>query len=564
MKKIYLLVLVLCCVFLNAQAKYYIYTNDGGDAIRILTYTIDHNYAIEELRSKNGKIEQVASNYGRVTNAEEEQALFKNAKLVGDFKTDKFENFATYYNKTLKVVNNKTKKESRFRFYGSHFLFEDSQYNQYSSFRFSGSLPLYKSEDKQNESFRDYEMRYNFYTIYNINLILVGNKIYFFKIKELAGKMFPDSDVSFTDKNFANSNIFFLLDVFSKPNPKGGDFYGVKEYLGKEILPAKFKKVLICADAILVKDNGLWYFYDFYGVKIIDKGFKKILPLHFEIPEYNNDKIEVTKKGITKYAVLEKNEVKVIGNIYEHSTNSEFISLESYSVAVCGTRSGSYKESLYGFRTKNNTIEINQKIHFFNSDFKRHLVESDNNHISENKTSFQIKQDFGKIEYLNKSDSTKNFYKLLNERFVYFFKIKKEGKEGFYCINFNFTSDRITPQYWNVFVNKDNDFNTTISLFDKIEDFSSELSLLNLSGDYKDSFNLSLSNDLDSNFYPQIYYKIWNDRKVGFYSPRSNYLGNVNIKYKTLEDIKNRFLRFEDFEGRKGWLSEDGEEFYDL
>lgn len=566
MKKIYLLVLVLCCVFLSAQAKYYIYTNDDGYSIRILTYTVDHNYAIEELTSNNGKIEKHNSNYGRITNSEEERAVFKDAKLLEDVKTDRPDDFTIYNNKTLKVINNKSQKESRFRFYGSHLLFEDSEYNRYSSFRTSQETPLYKTDNNiQKEIVRDDQLRYSFYNLGKITLFLVGNKIYIFKIKELVGKMFPDSKVSFTEKNFANSNTFFLLDVFSKSNPKGGDFYGVKEYLGKEILPAKFEKVLICADAILVKDNGLWYFYDFYGVKIIDKGFKKILPLHFEIPEYSNDKIEVTKKGITKYAVLEKNQVKVIGNIYEHSKSSEFISYRNYIEGICGTRSGSYSESLFKIRTKDNTIEINQETYFHNSGFTSRLMGSDDKYITKIKSSFHIGEDFGKIEYLNKSDSITSFYKILQDRFLYFYKIKKEKKEGFYAVNFNYVVEKGTfyGQSFNNFRNKNNDFET-ISLFNKIEDFTSEIPLLNLGGDYRDYFYLSLSNDLDSNFYPNTYYKIWNEGKVGFYSPRSNYLGNVKFKYMTLEDLKNRFLRFEDSNGKKGWLSEDGEEFYDL
>jgi len=108
MRNIYLLILVLCSIFFDAQAKYYIYTNDDANSVRILTYTVDHNYAVEELRSKNGKIEQSNSNNGRVTTAEEERALFKDLKPVEDVKTDKPEDFAIYNNKTLKVVNNKT------------------------------------------------------------------------------------------------------------------------------------------------------------------------------------------------------------------------------------------------------------------------------------------------------------------------------------------------------------------------------------------------------------------------------------------------------------------------
>ena len=122
-------------------------------------------------------------------------------------------------------------------------LFEDSEYNGYHSSRFSAEIPLYKSfNDKQNKLFRDFQIRYSFYTIHNITLLLVGSKIYIFKIKELAAKMFPDSHVSFTDKNFANLDTYFLLDISSKSNPNGEDFQGVKEYFGEEILPAKFEK----------------------------------------------------------------------------------------------------------------------------------------------------------------------------------------------------------------------------------------------------------------------------------------------------------------------------------
>jgi hypothetical protein len=67
-----------------------------------------------------------------------------------------------------------------------------------------------------------------------------------------------------------------------------------------------------------------------------------------------------------------------------------------------------------------------------------------------------------------------------------------------------------------------------------------------------------------NNFYPEIYYKLHKDGKVGYYSPYSITLANVKIKYKKLDNLKERFMRFEDEEGKIGWLSEDGEEFYDM
>ncbi len=40
-------------------------------------------------------------------------------------------------------------------------------------------------------------------------------------------------------------------------------------------------------------------------------------------------------------------------------------------------------------------------------------------------------------------------------------------------------------------------------------------------------------------------------------------MNSLNIKYRTLGDWDNRFMKFSDEKGKKGWLSEDGEEFYD-
>lgn len=564
MKKKYFLFFFLWVLYFNAQEKY-IGLGEHDSFITIYTHQKDGNYLREEYLAERGKLRQTSSYVEKIENKEQEESLLKWLIPIASIKTDKLDSFEIYNNKTLKVTDRKTQKSTRFRFYNSHLFFEDLQYRGYYSASISEEFPILKNIEDKTSISEDSGLLYGFQTIENITFFIVGNQVYLFKIKELLDKLFPDSEINFTDKKFADINAFRFLEMFSVNNSKGESLQGVK-YFGKEILPAEFEKIIICADAILVKNKDLWYFYDFFGNKIINKGYRKILPLQIvleDIPQ--NEDSKKTTKGILRYVVLEKNEIKEIQNIYEHSENSDFIHYKG-DFSVCGTRMGSWSSVSTDVRVKNNTVKINKRTSSYNSDYIG-VDKIENPVIFNNDLTFSFKEDFGKIDYLNKTDSTLYFGNLPNGRLIYFFKNKKDKKEGIFALRFECDVKqgcnifRVEPQYlWN----QDNSYGN-IQYFDKIESYKADLPLISfLGGDYKDYFGLVKdSNVLESNFLPDSYYKIYNEGKIGFYSPRLVYLGYVEVKYKKLENIKDRFLRFEDEKGKSGWLSEDGEEFYD-
>lgn len=98
--------------------------------------------------------------------------------------------------------------------------------------------------------------------------------------------------------------------------------------------------------------------------------------------------------------------------------------------------------------------------------------------------------------------------------------------------------------------------------FDKIEVKIIDGRLLVLEGDYN-QYNLKYENlMINNNFKENVYYKLTKNGKYAFYSPLNRFVNSLDVKYTMLDDLKNRFMRFSDENG-EGWLSEDGQEFYD-
>jgi hypothetical protein len=320
-----------------------------------------------------------------------------------------------------------------------------------------------------------------------------------------------------------------------------------------EIMPKRFERIILCADAILAKEEGLWYFYDFWGNKIHNKGYRKILPLKTNHPPEKSmyDKHIYTTKGIITYSVLDGNEIKQISNLYEgHKT--DFVNGWAQFL-VCGAIMGPHKSSRIKFYIKNNSIEMERITHWYDSD----IFKDADNHavILKNSVSFNPNKD-KKVQFLNKKDSTNSFVSHeQDERFTYIFKAVKNNKESFLPICFGYDLQKNNLFFYEIRC-MEKEFE-----FDKIEEQETrdEIPLLNSQGDYGGVFGIF---ETKSNLYPNTYYKLYKDGKVGFYSPRFSRLKSVEIKYKSLGDFENRFLRFENEDGKKGLLSEDGEEFF--
>ncbi|MBB4807640.1 hypothetical protein HNP38_002946 [Chryseobacterium defluvii] len=555
MKKGVLLILMLFLFLGKAQEKKYMLLQNGD--LIIYKDKGDGSFAMNNYVFRYGKLE-TNSNVFKPSNQKEIDDFYNMVIPLQNVKSDPVTAFNGFKNKVFTVKNKNAEHESRYVFYGNQL---------YSSTDFSGyteefPLMLYNGWKSEQEE----PVKYLIHEIEGITFFAVDNKIFPFQLKTFFNDVFPDCEVKPSKVNFANPQFYGTLKIESKSIQKGDnylDFYGVNDNLGNNILPVKYQKIIITTDAILAKENGYWYFYDFYGYKIMKTGYRKILPLKIEDQNYeSNPKIET--KGMLQYAVLEKNEPKILGRIYENNENSEFISLwRVYD--VCGTKMGSWSTTQSQIRLKDNDVSIWTKTDLYNS--RLMAIESLNDHVVfENKQISHIGEHIGVIGYLNKIDSTQSFGKI-GDGFVYFVKTKINNKEGLLGLKLSCYGQECSKYIVSQenFVNSNND-KSTIPQFDKIEDVMSDLPLLTFQGnDYQDYFYFPLETDnANNNLYPHIYYKITDNGKMALYSPRLQYLMYVTPKYKRLDDLKNRFSRFEDEKGKSGWLSEDGEEFYDL
>ncbi|KAB1229103.1 hypothetical protein [Chryseobacterium viscerum] len=555
MKKLLLIIFAIFLSVVKAQDKKYLLFHNGYREFYIYTFQKEFTYKIERYQLNN-EIELVETRTETFKNQEEENLYLKDAQLISSVKTDDIKEFDQFRNKPFKVIDKREKTSYSYCFYGSLLLTDNVQ----RQITYSGHITqlLYQENYgyKLEEDASKYSLKYAFQKVEGINFFIVDGNIYLFRAKDLLKNMFRNSDVLFIDKKFATLFNAQILKITKKTI---GDkiVYGVNDDQDIAVLIPSFEKIMVCADAILAKENGLWYFYDFYGNKLIEKGYRKILPTRFN-PNFIRHR--PTYDGLLMYVVLDGNEIKTVDEIYKKSKTSKFIN-NLRDFAVCGARMGMSRSEYVNFEFNEKEFTLNNKVFYYGvSSF--HPPLASNEIRMENKYSFL--NPFEGVSSINKDDENVLFQKSTaskpmtvvlkrktkENRFIPFFLVvSEESKElPFYHVDYL----GLTSQQNNSNSNSDDSY-------DDILDLKADLPMLSLGGTYYSSRDFSNSNiSLDR------YYKLKREGKLGLYSPRSTFINDVEIKYKKLDDLTMRFSRFEDENGKVGWLSEDGEEFYDL
>ena len=492
-----------------------------------------------------------------IPSGEETEKIYKESVLLSSVNTDAPEAFKYLVNKPFTVRDKKSGKVSKFCFYGSGFLKENNP-----SFNFTGDVITPPNRIADNEA--------SPYTIFQVDgktFFIMDGQVYLFRKDKILQNMFPDAEVKFTDKNFASRDCQSLVKIVSTPGDANESFYryGVITVNGIEVLPPVYEKIYIATDAILVKNRGLWYFYDFFGNKIMENGFRKILPLRVMEEMGNFDSEEerkIYREGILTYAVLDRNEIKIMGNIYQQAKKSEFLFLWR-TFSICGNIPNRRMRVSSAVRLKDNTFNISRKTDVYGYGYISDSYSEDKVTLNNSQSVDIDEKGYGKLSYLNRTDSSFVFTGSVPSSYYFFMKSKKDNRERLKVIHSTCLDNQCSAYSWNI----DQFPSDGIDLsYDHIEDFKSEIALLTLGGNYIESFNFRGNPDVpeNNNLLQDTYYKLYNNGKVGLFSPRSIRLHDVKVRYKKLEDLKNRFARFEDENGKKGWLSEDSEEFYDL
>ncbi|NIF07916.1 hypothetical protein F3J23_21035 [Chryseobacterium sp. Tr-659] len=553
MKKNIFLFFLLIMLPLHAQEKKYLVMSSTH--FFIYTPMADGSFLRKYYFANYNKMGMNSETF--VPSEEEIKQIYKESVLLSSVNTDAPEDFRYLVNKPFTVRNKKSGEVSKFCFYGSGFLKED-----YPSFNFSGDVITPSNRITDNDA--------SPYTIFQVDgktFFIMDGQMHLFQKDKILQNIFPDAEVKFTDKNFASRDCQTLVKIVSTPGDANESFYryGVTTVNGIEVLPSAYEKIYIATDAILVKNKGLWYFYDFFGNKIMEKGFRKILPLHVMEEMRNLDSGEerkIYKKGVLTYAVLDRNEIKIMDNIYQQAKKSEFVSLWRL-FSTCGnipTRRMSVSSAV---RLKGNTFSISRKTDVYGYRYISDGYSEDKVTLNNSQSVDIDEKGYGELSYLNRTDSSFVVTGSVPSSYYFFMKSRKNNRERLKVINSNCLDNQCSAYGWNI----DQFPSDGIDLsYDRIEDFKSEIDLLTLGGNYIESFNFRGNPDAaeNNNLLQDTYYKLYDKGKVGLFSPRSIRLNNVKVKYKKLEDLKNRFARFEDENGKKGWLSEDSEEFYDL
>lgn len=546
MNKLFFLIVFLFFFSGNSQEKKYfliqnniviIYTSqNNGDFLRT-------NYSFENNQLK--KSSEVYKPY----NDNELSEFYSQVIPIDKIRSDSSNTFNDYKNKVFFVENKLTKKKERYVFFGSSMISEEDS---------PGNL----SNDnliKKNIASSDFISRfYCIQEIEGIHFFVTNQKIFVYKKDVVLNELFPNSKITFSDRNFSNLMMYQLVSVIKNGN-SNGDLYGVIDNSGKEILPAKFGKVIICADAILAKDkDNYWYFYDFYGIKIIKKGYRKILPLRTSFSEdlLVLDKKVVNKKGVIRYIVLDGNQLKEIENIYQSTNKSEFIS--SWQIfSVCGYRPNAYEENYSKVTVINNKAIISNIANLYNHKTAPMLFKDVTMH--QNNLSLEFDDVNGKLLFPNEKDSIQYLPFIKNNSSIsLLLKRIYNKKEQLLLLNVGDSGKFLSSTIVKFNCHYDEDI-----FFDKIKFRESHDPMLMNEGEM-DCLGMNQQDLLHHNIANTQYFFLNNENKYGYYNPRYCFLENVQIKYLHLDDMKNRFIRFEDTEGKKGWISEDNEEYYDI
>ncbi|MGH1519656.1 hypothetical protein [Chryseobacterium sp. JK1] len=551
MKKLLLIILTIFLSMVNAQDKKYLLFQNWNPEFRVYSFQKELTYKVEKYKAGK-EIELIETKIETYKNQEEEHDFLKGLLPLSSIKTDDVKEFDKYRNRSFKVIDKRDNTTDSYCFYGSFFLTDNVRRGR----SYSDQLILPELcegvANKRNEEKENSEKKYYLQKIEGITFLVIERRIFLFDAKNLFKTIFGENEVVFTGTNFANFFNSKALEI-SQVSVGNKIMYGVNDDTNRVVLPMEFEKIIISGDAILAKENGLWYFYDFYGNKLMEKGYRKILPATFN-PKFT--KHRPTYDGLIVYSVLEGNKIKTVEDIYKKSKTSKFYN-NLGELEFCGTTMGMSRSEKINFEFDEKEFTLNQTISYTGISSYHPPLGSDWIR-KENKYSFQ--NPFEGVSYINKGDKEFLFQKS-SESKPMVVVLKRKNKENKWTPFFVTISEenKELPFYLVNYYDLGRSESNPNSSYDEILDLKADLPLLNLKGDYACTYNFS-----NSNFVSDSYYKVRNGDKLGLYSPRSTFLKDVKIKYTKLDDLTMRFSRFEDETGKAGWLSEDGEEFYDL
>ncbi|MCY0970364.1 hypothetical protein ACM642_14880 [Chryseobacterium sp. CY353] len=533
---IYLFLLLMWNPYKSQEILYYNTTSSGSKVAEFYKINSDSSIYYTRYHYRNGKEEMST---GREKNGDNEawKRFLNNGKLISLVKTETPESFKTkMMHKTFLVEQYGEKKP--LLFYGNTMIMGTPTISP----NIKMIYPRYITESGSGMS-----GNYQFREIHGIHFLIYQEGIYLLQNDKIIQNLFPIAKITSAASNTGNTQMSALLKV-NDYNQK----YSVSDNIGKTVLPAEFEDILICADAILAKKNNLWYFYDLFGKRISKKGYRKILPLAVTDITELVDQIQTKTGSALKYVVLDGKEVKVIDDIYKESKDSKF-SFQYGELSVCGTRTGSYTSQSINLQLNDNKIIIKEKTYFQNYYFTD--LDNANNYLQTEKTQeMALNSDFGKLEFFQKEDGFTS-YGSVNNQWIMLLKRVYQEKEYLFPVSF---IKETNPDYYSI---RKPYFEP--EAFDKIEVKIIDGRLLVLEGDYN-QYNLKYENlMINNNFKENVYYKLTKNGKYAFYSPLNRFVNSLDVKYTMLGDLKNRFMRFSDENGKEGWLSEDGQEFYD-
>ncbi|UFH33812.1 hypothetical protein LNP04_08965 [Chryseobacterium sp. C-71] len=535
---IYLFLFFIWLPFKSQDQLYYNPATSGSSIAEF--YKINADSSISYTRYSYGKgKEEISTGKNRNADKENWKKFLSSGKLTSSIKTATPEDFKKEM--MLKRFSVKRYGETTpLYFYGNAVL--HGLPNADRNMRLVYSTGSYR--ENANNLINKFELK----EIHGVCFFIYQQHIYLLEKENLLKKIFYDGEVVTEDKkNVGNFVMASQLEVVEM-----GEKYGVHDRLGNVILPVEYQNVMICADAILAKKNNLWYFCDFFGVLLSKKGYRKILPLSVVDLEVVQDQTIQKNGGLLKYVVLDGKNLKTIDDIYAGHPKSNF-AYQHGEYSVCGTRSGSYSSQSLNLQLNDNVFTVKEKTYFQNYPYTD-LGNSERNFETEKIQRMKVDLDFGKIEFLQKEDEFST-YGYSNNRWVMLLKRTYQGKEFLYPVSFN----KEIPDYYS--------FSKPYfepHAFDKIEVKKVNTNLLPFQGDYN-YYNLNYEDlMINNNFKSDAYFKVTDNGKFAFYSPLSRFMNNLEVKYTSLGDLENRFMRFSDCKGKTGWISEDGEEFYDL
>jgi hypothetical protein len=537
-KYLMLLMAFIWLPFKSQDQLYYNPATSGSNIAEFYKINADSSISYTRYFYGNGK-EEISTGKNRNADKESWKKFLRGGKITSSIKTATPEDFKKEM--MLKRFSVKRYGETQqLYFYGNSVL------NGLP--RAQANMRLLFSNGSYSQNADDFGNKFELKEINGVHFFIYQQHIYLLEKENLLKNIFPDGEITEDKQNVGNILMATQLEVVDM-----GEKYGVHDRLGNVILPVEYQSVMICADAILAKRNNLWYFYDFFGVLLSKKGYRKILPLSVVDLEVVQDQTVQKNGGLLKYIVLDGKNLKTINDIYAGHPKSGF-AYQHGEYSVCGTRSGSYSSQSLNLQLKDNIFTVKEKNYFQNYPYTD-LENSERNFETEKTQKMRISADFGKLEFLQKEDEFST-YGYSNNRWIMLLKRTYQEKEYLYPIAFN----RESAGYYSFFKPY-----FEPHAFDKIEVKKVNINLLPFQGDYNYYYNLNYEDlMINNNFKSDVYFKVTDHGKFAFYSPLSRFMNNLEVKYTSLGDLENRFMRFSDDKGKTGWLSEDGEEFYDL